>query len=53
MTARKLLPGRLVAATHNSGKVRELKDLFEPLGFEVVSAADLDLAEPKETETMP
>jgi len=47
---RKLEPGRLVAATHNKGKVRELKDLFEPLGFEVVSAIDLDLDEPEETE---
>lgn len=48
--SRKLLPGRLVAATHNKGKVSELKDLFEPLGFEVVSAHDLDLDEPAETE---
>ncbi len=50
MIVRKLMPGRLVAATHNAGKVRELKDLFEPLGFEVVSAADLNLDEPDETE---
>ena len=47
---RRLSPGRLVAATHNKGKVAELKDLFEPLGFEVVSAIDLDLPEPEETE---
>ncbi|WP_084398126.1 RdgB/HAM1 family non-canonical purine NTP pyrophosphatase [Henriciella aquimarina] len=47
---RKLGKGRLVAATHNKGKVRELKDLFEPAGLEVVSAIDLDLAEPEETE---
>lgn len=40
----------MVAATHNAGKVRELKDLFEPLGFEVVSAGDLNLEEPDETE---
>lgn len=50
MTQRKLLPGDLVAATHNKGKVKELKDLFEPLGFKVVSAIELDLAEPEETE---
>ena len=50
MIVRELMPGRLVAATHNAGKVRELKDLFEPLGFEVVSAADLNLDEPDETE---
>ncbi|MEQ3745167.1 MAG: RdgB/HAM1 family non-canonical purine NTP pyrophosphatase [Henriciella sp.] len=48
--SRKLQPGRLVAATHNKGKVVELKDLFEPLGFEVVSAGDLNLDEPEETE---
>ena len=47
---RKLEPGKLIAATHNKGKVSELKDLFEPMGFEVVSAADLDLDEPEETE---
>lgn len=47
---RTLGKGRLVAATHNKGKVKELKDLFEPLGMEVVSAIDLDLAEPEETE---
>ena len=47
---RRLTQGRLVAATHNTGKVKELKDLFEPLGFEVVSAAELDLPEPEETE---
>lgn len=48
--SRKLQPGRLVAATHNKGKVSELKDLFEPLGFEVVSGIELDLDEPDETE---
>ena len=47
---RKLKPGRLIAATHNKGKVAELKDLFEPLGFEVVSAGELGLDEPDETE---
>ena len=47
---RKLEPGRLVAATHNKGKVVELKDLFVPLGFEVVSGIELDLEETDETE---
>ena len=47
---RKLEKGRLVAATHNKGKVRELKDLFEPAGMNVVSAIELDLPEPEETE---
>ncbi|MEO1661454.1 MAG: RdgB/HAM1 family non-canonical purine NTP pyrophosphatase [Pseudomonadota bacterium] len=48
--SRKLQPGKLIAATHNKGKVSELKDLFEPLGFEVVSADALELDEPEETE---
>ena len=47
---RKLEKGRLVAATHNKGKVRELKELFEPVGMDVVSAIELDLPEPEETE---
>ncbi|MEM1147910.1 MAG: RdgB/HAM1 family non-canonical purine NTP pyrophosphatase [Pseudomonadota bacterium] len=48
--SRKLEPGRLIAATHNKGKVSELKDLFVPLGFEVISARELQLEEPEETE---
>jgi len=48
---RKIQPGKLIAATHNAGKVRELRDLLEPLGFEIVSAIDLDLPEPEETES--
>ncbi len=50
MSSRKLEPGRLIAATHNAGKVSELKDLFEPMGFEIVSAIDLKLDDPEETE---
>ena len=46
----RLDPGaRLVAATHNPGKARELHALLEGR-FEVVSAADLGLPEPNETE---
>ena len=45
------LPGRIVVASHNSGKVREIADLLRPLGVEAVSAAALDLPEPEETET--
>ena len=40
---------RLVAATHNPGKAREIAALLEDR-FEVVSAADLGLPEPAETE---
>jgi len=50
MTSRRRLPpGRLIAATHNPGKLKELKALFEPLGFTVVSAGELGLPEPEET----
>ena len=45
------LGGRLVLATHNAGKVREIQGLVAPYGVEVVSAAALGLAEPEETET--
>lgn len=40
----------MVAATHNAGKVVELRDLFEPLGYQIKSAIELDLDEPEETE---
>jgi len=48
---RALEPGPLVIASHNPGKVREIAALLEPLGLEVVSAAELDLPEPEETGT--
>jgi XTP/dITP diphosphohydrolase len=44
------LTGRLVVASHNSGKVREIAALLAPLGVEAVSAASLGLPEPEETE---
>ena len=46
---RRLQPGKLVIASHNPGKVREIADLLGPYGIEPVSAADLDLPEPDET----
>ncbi len=48
MSHRKLEPGKLVVASHNKGKIREINELLRPYGFEVVSAADLDLPEPEE-----
>jgi XTP/dITP diphosphohydrolase len=49
-SARRLQTGsRLVAATHNAGKVRELRELLRPYGLEVVSAGELELPEPEET----
>lgn len=47
---RQLLPGRLVLATHNPGKVVELAELLNPHGLDVVSAGSLGLPEPEETE---
>jgi non-canonical purine NTP pyrophosphatase (RdgB/HAM1 family) len=46
---RKLAPGqKLVLASHNKGKLREIEALLRPLGIEVVSAGALGLPEPKE-----
>ncbi|MEM9705497.1 MAG: RdgB/HAM1 family non-canonical purine NTP pyrophosphatase [Pseudomonadota bacterium] len=49
--ARKLLGGELVVATHNAGKAREFSALLAPHHVAVRSAAELELAEPEETET--
>ena len=48
---RRLLPGKLVIASHNAGKVREITALLAPYGIEPVSAASLDIPEPEETGT--
>lgn len=48
---RRLDPGtRLVVATHNPGKLRELRALLTPRGVALVSSAELGLPEPEETE---
>ena len=39
---------RLVIATHNPGKLREIAELIEPLGIHCVGAAELGLPEPDE-----
>ncbi|WP_417240196.1 RdgB/HAM1 family non-canonical purine NTP pyrophosphatase [Celeribacter halophilus] len=41
---------KLVIATHNKGKLREIAELLAPFGIEVVSAGDLGFEEPEETE---
>ena len=48
LSLRRLPPGRFVLASHNAGKLSELRALL-PAGYEVVSAADLALPEPAET----
>ncbi|MET0181523.1 MAG: RdgB/HAM1 family non-canonical purine NTP pyrophosphatase [Caulobacterales bacterium] len=41
---------RLVVASHNKGKAREIAELLAPYRLDVISAADLNLPEPEETE---
>jgi len=48
---RRLTPGKLVIASHNEGKVREITELLKPYGIEPVSARSLDIPEPEETGT--
>ena len=48
--ARKL-SGKVVLATHNSGKLKEMRELLAPYGVEVVSAGELGLPEPEENGT--
>jgi XTP/dITP diphosphohydrolase len=43
--------GRLVIATHNPGKLAEMRDLLAPYGIEAISAGELGLDEPDETGT--
>lgn len=45
------ITGKLVIATHNPGKLAEMKELLAPHGIEVASAGELDLPEPEETGT--
>src|SRR5438094_5109070 len=43
------ITGRLVIATHNPGKLAEMRELLAPHGVEAVSAGELALGEPEET----
>jgi XTP/dITP diphosphohydrolase len=45
------IDGTLVIATHNSGKLAEMRDLLEPFGVATVAARQLGLVEPEETGT--
>jgi XTP/dITP diphosphohydrolase len=47
--ARNLKKQKLVIASHNPGKVREIGKLLAPFGADVISAGDLNLPEPDET----
>jgi XTP/dITP diphosphohydrolase len=48
---RRKLADKIVIATHNPGKLREMRDLLAPHGIEAVAAGDLGLVEPAETGT--
>jgi len=43
------ITGQLVIATHNPGKLAEMRELLAPYGIEAVSAGELGLDEPDET----
>jgi XTP/dITP diphosphohydrolase len=43
------LTGPVVIATHNPGKLREMRELLAPYGIEAQSAGELGLPEPEET----
>jgi XTP/dITP diphosphohydrolase len=45
------ITGRLVIATHNPGKLAEMRDLLAAYGVDAVSAGELGLPEPEETGT--
>jgi XTP/dITP diphosphohydrolase len=45
------IEGRLVIATHNPGKLNEMRDLLAPYGVDAISAGELGLGEPEETGT--
>lgn len=49
--SRRFTDKKLVIASHNAGKVREIAELLGPFGIEVVSAGALGLPEPEETGT--
>ena len=49
--ARRFTGERLVVVTHNKGKLEEISALLEPFSVDVISAGELGLEEPAETET--
>src|ERR1700730_13578251 len=49
MTQHRRITGKLVIATHNPGKLVEMRELLAPHGVEAVSAGELGLREPDET----
>jgi XTP/dITP diphosphohydrolase len=52
MSGHRSLTGKVVIATHNKGKLVEMRELMGPYGIELVSAGELGLPEPDETGYM-
>jgi XTP/dITP diphosphohydrolase len=46
----KILPPKIVLATHNMGKVIEFQSLFDAYDIKIIGAGDVGLPEPEETE---
>ena len=49
MSRRRLQPGRLILASHNAGKLTELREWLRPFSMTLASARELNLPEPEET----
>ncbi|MEN8935949.1 RdgB/HAM1 family non-canonical purine NTP pyrophosphatase [Planktotalea arctica] len=49
--SRKFTDKTLLIATHNAGKLDEMRNLLAPFGVSVVGAAEMNLSEPEETES--
>jgi XTP/dITP diphosphohydrolase len=45
------ITGRLLIATHNPGKLKEMRELLAPYKIDAISAGDMGLSEPEETGT--
>jgi XTP/dITP diphosphohydrolase len=50
-SAHRRITGRLVIATHNPGKLKEMRELLAPHKIEAISAGEMALSEPEETDT--
>ena len=44
-----IIKNKIVIASHNDGKVREIKDILKPFNYKVLSSKEFKLKEPKET----
>ena len=51
MTQHRRITGKLVIATHNPGKLAEMRELLAVYGVDAISAGDLKLPEPEESGT--